>query len=309
MATARSQSRVGPLLRDWRRRQRRTQLELALNVGISQRHLSFVETGRSTPSAAMVLRLAERLEVPMRERNQLLLAAGHAPAFAEQALDDPELAPVREALDVILNGHEPYPAVVVDRGWNIVAANSAMRAVGGWIEPALLVPPVNAMRVGLHPQGMAQWIVNIGEVRAYFLGRLRRQVAVTGDAELAALMEEVSAYPSPAHEDGDAESAAGQILTPTLRMRLPGGLELAFVATVATFGTAVEVTTSELSIELAFPADAATDYALQELRPGRLARAAGRAVRRQPRQIPAMAREAATAIRNEARRSRRPLAS
>jgi transcriptional regulator with XRE-family HTH domain len=275
MASISAQSGVGPLLRGWRKRRRCSQLELALDAGISARHLSFVETGRSKPSAEMVLLLAEQLEVPFRERNQLLLAAGYAPAFPERSLKDPELAPVREALDLILTGHEPNPALVVDRGWNLVAANSAMRALGAWVDPALLEVPVNVMRVGLHPRGLAPRIVNLGEVRAYFVGRLRRQVAITGDADLAALLEEVAGYPAPAHapahghdHDDVCEAPAREILTPLIRMRAPDGVELSFFATVATFGTAVEVTTSELSIELAFPADAATAEALRNL-PGR----------------------------------------
>jgi transcriptional regulator with XRE-family HTH domain len=266
MATVSSQPRVGPLLREWRERRRLTQLELALDAGISARHLSFVETGRSKPSAEMVVLLAEELEVPFRERNRLLLAAGHAPAYPERSLQDPALAPVREALDLILRGHEPYPAVVVDRGWNVVAANSAMEVISPWVDPALLEPPVNAMRVGLHPRGLARWIVNLGEVRAYFVGRLKRQVAITGDADLAALFEEVAGYPAPEHEhDPASETAAGEILTPLMRLRAPGGGELSFFATVATFGTPAEVTTSELSIEMAFPADAATAEALRNL--------------------------------------------
>jgi transcriptional regulator with XRE-family HTH domain len=266
MATMSARSRVGPLLREWRTRVRRTQLELALDAGISARHLSFVETGRSAPSAEMVLLLAEKLGVPFRERNHLLLAAGYAPVFAERSLEDPELAPVREALDLILTGHEPYPAVAVDRGWNLVAANSGMAALAAWIDPALLVPTVNVMRAGLHPQGLGRWIINLGEVRAYFLGRLERQVAITGDAGLTSLLEEVAAYPAPDHDSHTAsQAAAGQILTPLIRMRGPDGGELSFFATVATFGTAVEVTTSELSIELTFPADAATAEALRNL--------------------------------------------
>src|SRR5688572_137483 len=142
MATVNSSPRVGPLLRQWRRRRRRTQLELALDSGISARHLSFVETGRSTPSAEMVMRLAEELEVPLRDRNHLLLAAGHAPAFPECSLEDPELAPVRDALDLILTAHEPYPALVIDRRWNVVAANATTVALAGWLDPALLEPPV-----------------------------------------------------------------------------------------------------------------------------------------------------------------------
>src|SRR5688500_10332086 len=199
MATVSSQPRVGPLLRGWRKRRRRTQLDLALDAGISARHLSFVETGRSTPSAEMVLLLADQLEVPFRERNHLLLAAGHAPAFPERALGDPELAPVRDALDLILTGHEPYPAVVVDRTWNVVATNAPtvalMRSVH--VDPSLLEPPVNALRIAFHPKGLAPVIVNLAEWRAVFCERLEHQVAATGDSELAALLEEVAGYPAP----------------------------------------------------------------------------------------------------------------
>jgi transcriptional regulator with XRE-family HTH domain len=256
---------VGSLLREFRERRRMTQLELALDAGVSARHLSFVETGRSKPGREMLLRVAEQLGVPFRERNQLLLAAGHAPAFPERALEDPELAGVREALELILRGHEPYPALVVDRYWNLVTANAPMAALAAAaIDPALLEPPVNAMRAGLHPQGLARVVLNLGEVRAYFVGRLRRQVALTGDPKLAALLAEVEGYPAPAYErDPAEEAAAGHIVTPLVRVRAPDGRELAFFATVATFGTAVEVTTSELSIELAFPADAATAEALR----------------------------------------------
>jgi transcriptional regulator with XRE-family HTH domain len=266
MATASSQAGVGALLREWRGRRQRTQLDLALDAGVSARHLSFVENGRARPSAEMVLLLSEELEVPFRERNQMLLAAGHAPVFPERALEEPEMAPVREALDVILTGHEPNPAVVVDRGWNLVAANSTMLALAQSVDPELLEPPVNAMRVGLHPRGLAAGIANLGEVRAYFVGRLERQVAISGDAGLAALLEEVAAYPAPSYEhDPAAAAATGNVLTPMMRMRAPGGTEMSFFFTVATFGTAVEVTASELSIELGFPADAATAEALRKL--------------------------------------------
>lgn len=266
MAGANSHAGVGGLLREWRKRQRLSQLDLALDAGISARHLSFVETGRSRPSAEMVLLLAERLEVPFRERNQLLLAAGHAPVFPELPLEDAEMAPVREALDVILTGHDPYPAVVVDRHWNLVAANSGMEALARWVDPVLLEPPVNVMRLGLHPRGLAAQITNLGEVRAYFVGRLERQVAISGDEFLRALYEEVAEYPAPPYEhDPAADAAAGNILTPMMRMQLPDGSELCFSFTVATFGTAVEITASELSIELGFPADTTTADALRNL--------------------------------------------
>jgi transcriptional regulator with XRE-family HTH domain len=264
MVTVSSHPRVGPLLREWRKRRRLTQLELALDAGISARHLSFVETGRSKPSPEMVMLLAEQLEVPFRERNHLLLAAGHAPAFPERSFDEPELAPVREALDLILTGHEPYPGVVVDRAWNVVAVNSPVGAAFEWIDPALLEPPVNAM-LGLHPRGLAPLIVNLGEVRAYFLERLQRQVAITGGVELAALLEEVTGYPAPAHEhDPDSDPGPRGILGP-IRLRPPDGGELSFFSMIATFGTPIEVTTSELVIELAFPADPATAEVLETL--------------------------------------------
>src|SRR5919201_3605571 len=183
---------LGTLLKDWRQRRRLSQLDLALEAGVSARHLSFVETGRSKPSREMVIHLAEQLEVPLRDRNHLLLAAGYAPRFGERSLDDPEMTPVRQALDLVLGGHEPYPAAVVDRWWEMVAANSGIALLTEGVAPELLEPPVNVMRVALHPDGMAPRIVNLGEWRAHLLERLRHQVAVTGDRALETLYEEVS---------------------------------------------------------------------------------------------------------------------
>ncbi len=251
---------MGPLLREWRQRRRLTQLELALDAGISARHLSFVETGRSKPGRQMLLRITEQLDVPFREQNQLLLAAGHAPAFPERSLDDPELTPVREALDLILTGHEPYPAVAVDRAWNLVASNSAVAKLtkGVEVDPALLEPPVNVLRISLHPRGLAPLIVNLGGWRAYFRERLERQVAITGDMDLAALIEEIARYPAPAQDvDPGSEPTPG-----VLRMRAHDGTELSFFGMFATFDNPFEVTTSELAIELLFPADRATAEAL-----------------------------------------------
>ena len=249
---------VGPLLRDWRQRRRRSQLDLALDAGVSARHVSFVETGRSRPSAEMVLHLAEQLEVPLRDRNQLLLAAGYAPVYGERSLDDPEMAPVREALDLVLGGHEPYPAAVVDRWWEMVAANSGIALLTEGVAPELLEPPVNVMRVALHPDGLAPHIVNLGEWRAHLLERLRHQVVVTGDRSLTALYEEVSGYPGP---DGGHGADAGIFVPLVLRM---GDRELRFFSTLATFGTAVDITLAELAIESFFPGDAATAEALRE---------------------------------------------
>jgi transcriptional regulator with XRE-family HTH domain len=267
MATVSSEARVGPLLREWRRRRRLTQLELALDAGISTRHLSFVETGRSKPGREVLLRIAEQLEIPFRERNQLLLDAGHAPAFPERSLDDPELAPVREALDLILTGHEPYPAVVVDRHWNMVAANSAVLALteGVDVDPALLEPPVNVVRVSLHPRGLAPLIVNVDEWRAFFRERLERQVAITGDDDLVALIEEVAGYPAPAFEHDPASAPVVRGTVGPLRLRAPDGGELSFFGMFATFDTPFEVTTSELAIELLFPADRGTAEAMETL--------------------------------------------
>jgi transcriptional regulator with XRE-family HTH domain len=266
MATASTHVGVGPLLREWRERRRLTQLQLALESGVSARHLSFVETGRSKPGRETLLRVAQQLEIPFRERNQLLLAAGHAPAFLERPLEDPVLAPVREALDRILAAHEPYPAVVFNRAWTLVALNAPMSAwaAGVEIDRALLKPPVNILRVGLHPRGLAPLIVNLAGWRAHFLERLARQVAITGDADLRALMDEVAAYPVPEGENGvAAEAGESEILGP-VKLRAPTGGEWSFFGMFASFDTPFEVTTSELAIELLFPADRATAEAFKK---------------------------------------------
>ena len=266
MATATSQG-IGALLREWRERRRLTQLELALETGVSARHLSFVETGRSKPGRETLLRVLERLEVPFREQNRLLLAAGHAPAFPERSLDDPDLAPVREALEVILKGHEPYPAVAVDRAWNLVAANSPMLSLAGVIDidPALLDPPINVMRLGLHPGGLAPLMVNLGDWHAHWLERLERQLAMTGDEELATLIEEIAGYPVPEPERDLAFGLGGTEMLGPVKVHRPGDGELSFFGMFATFDTPFEVTTSELAIELLFPADRATEELLKNL--------------------------------------------
>jgi transcriptional regulator with XRE-family HTH domain len=263
MATAATPDLIGPLLRDWRQRRHRSQLDLALDAGVSARHLSFVETGRSRPSPRMIVRLAEQLDIPHSDRNRLLLAAGYAPLYAERALDDPEMAPVREAIGLVLAGHEPYPALVVDRHWNMVAANAAVPMLLGGVAPELLEPPVNVLRVSLHPNGMAPRIANLGEWRAHLVDRLERQVALTGDPALRELAEEARGYPD-ADDAPVAPTVPHQEIVASLRLRTDDG-ELAFFSTVATFGTAVEITTSELSIESFFPADEATAAALRDL--------------------------------------------
>jgi len=256
-----SQRPVGELLRQWRERRRLSQMELALDAEISTRHLSFVETGRSAPSREMVLHLTEQLDLPLRERNHLLLAAGYAPVYAETPLAAPQLSAVRAAVRQVLIGHEPYPAVVVDRGWNLVDANASLALFTNGVAPELLTPPANVLRVSLHPDGMAPQIVNLGEWRAHLLGRLRRQVALTADTALADLYNELRAYPCDRSEPEIEAPGPGDIVVP-LRIR-HGDRELAFFSTVATFGTPLDITVAELVIESFFPADAETTAALR----------------------------------------------
>jgi transcriptional regulator with XRE-family HTH domain len=266
MATVQSGPEVGSLLRQWRERRRMTQLELALEAGTSARHLSFVETGRSKPGREMLLRVLEQLKVPFREQNRLLLAAGHAPAYPERSLDDLDLAPVREALDVILSDHEPYPAVAVDRAWNMVAANSAMFTLAEAvdIDPELLEPPINVMRVGFHPRGLGPLFVNLGDWHAHWLKRLEHQLAATGDEQIASLIDEVAGYPVPEPQHDTPSELGGSEMLGPVRMRAPNGGELSFFGMFASFDTPFEVTTSELAIELLFPADRATTETLHE---------------------------------------------
>jgi transcriptional regulator with XRE-family HTH domain len=261
MTNVADRPRVGALLRDWRQRRRMSQLDLALEAGVSARHVSFVETGRSRPSAEMVVQLAEHLDVPLRDRNALLLAAGYAPAYAQRDLDEPEMGPVRDAIDRVLRGHEPFPAIVVDRHWGLVSANRAVSPLIAGAAPHLTAPPVNVLRLSLHPEGMAPRILNLGEWRAHLLDRLGRQAVVSGDPALFALHEELAAYPG--GEPGHApDLEAGAIAVP-LRLRVDGD-ELAFISTATTFGTATDVTLSELAIESFFPADETTARALEE---------------------------------------------
>jgi transcriptional regulator with XRE-family HTH domain len=244
---------VGEQLRGWRERRRLSQLELAIDADISTRHLSFVETGRSRPSRDMVLHLAERLEVPLRDRNNLLLAAGYAPAYRESALDSVSLAPVAAAVRQILAGHEPYPAVVVNARSELVDANASVALFLGGIAPHLLEPPANTLRIALHPDGMAPKIVNLPVWRAHLLERLRRQIANSGDPVLTELLDEVAGYPG--GEDHAADPASAVALPMRYRH---DGRELTFVSTLATFGAPLDVTVAELAIEAFYPADEET---------------------------------------------------
>ncbi|WP_321844471.1 helix-turn-helix domain-containing protein [Paraburkholderia bannensis] len=262
LAAGDSRRSVGELLREWRMRRRMSQLLLATEAEISTRHLSFVESGRATPSREMVMHLAERLDVPLRERNALLVAAGYAPLYRERALDDPQLAAAREAVELVLRGHEPYPALAVDRHWNIVASNGALAPLIGDASPALLTAPVNALRLSLHPEGIAPRIVNWHAWRAHLLARLQRQIEASADSTLVELHDELAAYPAPPDvEAAPVEPMRHHIAVP-LRVRTAIG-ELSFYSTTTVFGTPVDITLSELAIEAFFPADTQTAEALR----------------------------------------------
>lgn len=245
----------GQLLRNWRDRRRLTQHELSLRSGVSTRHLSFLETGRSDPSREMVLWLAEHLEIPLRERNQLLTAAGFASVYSRTPLDAPEMEAVRSAIDQVLAGHEPYPAVAVDRYWNIVSMNQAAGLFAVGVDPDLLSPTPNVYRLSLHPGGMAPRVVNFAELAHHLLHRLRHDVAVSADPDLAALLEEVEGYPN-VREVARPDPVQHSIVVP-VRLRHPRG-ELSLFSTITTFGTPVDVTVAELALESFFPADGGT---------------------------------------------------
>lgn len=254
---------VGDLLREWRQRRRLSQLDFATEAEISSKHLSFLETGRSHPSRDMLLKLTELLEVPLRERNTLLVAAGFAPMFAERKLDDPALQSARDAMEMVLKGHEPYPAVAIDRHWTLLAANRSVGPFLSDMSPALLQPPVNVLRLSLHPDGMAPRIVNLTQWRAHLFARLRRQIEISADAVLIALLEELSGYPAPSIQPRAETEATNAFVVP-LRLATPTGV-LSFISTTTVFGTPIDVTLSELALESFFPADAATAAALNQL--------------------------------------------
>jgi len=255
---------VGHLIRDWRQRRRLTQLDLACDAEISTRHLSFLETGRSRPSREMLMHLSELLDMPLRERNALLVAAGFAPVFRERKLDDPAMARAREAVQLVLTAHEPYPAIVVDRQWNLMMANRAAHRLLAGIPPEKLKPPLNVLRLSLEPDGLAKHIVNLGEWRAHLLARLRAQVAASGDAGLRALHEELSALPPMPGEVRDPPSTPFPDVVVRLEMDSPLG-RLALFSTITVFGTPVDVTLSELALEAFYPADEQTGALLRAM--------------------------------------------
>ena len=253
----------GTLLRQWRTHRRLSQLALSSEADVSTRHLSFVETGRSQPSREMVLRIAEHLDIPLRERNRMLLAAGLAPNYPEHDLHAPELAPARSAVRAVLHAHQPYPAVAVDRTWNVVDANAAVSVLTQVVSPTLLADqPLNALRLTLHPEGMAPHIRNLGQWRAAVLGGLLRSAQARADPDMLALHEELAAYPGDGPDDDLVTTDPGTIYVP-LQLRV-GETDLSFLAIIATFGTALDITLSELAIESFFPADPTTAVYLRE---------------------------------------------
>ncbi|MGH2560950.1 MAG: helix-turn-helix domain-containing protein [Thermomicrobiales bacterium] len=264
---------VGDLLRDWRQRRHLSQLALAAEADVSARHVSFLETGRARPSREMLLRLAEQLDIPLRDRNALLVAGGYAPIYPERGLDDPALQAARQAVDLVLAGHEPYPALAVDRHWTLVAANRVVGPLLVGVQADLLQPPVNVLRISLHPHGLAPRIANYAQWRAHLLARLRSQVETTADPTLAALLDELAGYPAPGA--GATEPRRNRNRNPTrdlydagvvipFHLRTDHGI-LAFFTTTTIFGTPVDVTLSELAIELFFPADPATAATLRRI--------------------------------------------
>ncbi len=258
---------VGPLLRNWRERRRVSQLELALRADSSARHISFVETGRSRPSEELLLRLAEHLDVPVRERNSLLLAAGYAPRYRETPLDDPALESLRDGVERLIQGYEPYPAFVVDATYDVLAANRGILMLLDGLPESVLAPPLNAMRLTLHPEGLAPRIRNLPEWRGHLLAQMERQIALHRSEPLRALYEEVAAYPVPEARESpadrttgsDADSASSSPFAFALPMRIEHeGRVLSFVSSISTFNTPMDITVAELAIETLLPADPAT---------------------------------------------------
>jgi transcriptional regulator with XRE-family HTH domain len=255
---------IGPLMRDWRTRRGRSQLDLSLDVGVSTRHLSFVETGKARPSPELVLAVAEHLDVPLRERNTMLLAAGFAPRYSSRDLSDPAMAQVRVSLQRMLDVHDPYPGVVIDRGWNILLANAAAGALTTDVPEAIVSPVPNVFRLCLHPEGLASRTVNFDEWASYLVRLLRRTILLTADAALVDIEAEVSEYPNVARivrQAGRHSTDERPILVPFVLAA--GEATLSFFTTLTTFGTPLDVTLDELAVELFFPADEFTDQALR----------------------------------------------
>ena len=255
---------IGDMIREWRLRRRLSQLDLACDAEISTKHLSFLETGRAAPSRDMLLHLADRLAVPLRDRNTMLRAAGFAPSYQERALDDPEFQRARRSIELILSVHEPNPALAIDRHWIAMAANRSVACLTAGIDPLLLTPPVNFIRLSLHPAGLAPRIVNLVEWRHHLIVRLQQQIEVTGDPVLVDLVEEVRDYPLPPGPAGRAPPRDHEIVAVPFRLATVHGV-LSFFSTTTVFGTPVDITLSELAIESFFPADRATGVIVRRM--------------------------------------------
>ncbi|MET8328625.1 helix-turn-helix transcriptional regulator [Streptomyces sp. NPDC005181] len=267
MTTVALDTGVGPLLRSWRQQRRISQLELALRADSAARHISFIETGRSRPSEEMILRLADHLDIPVRERNALLVVAGYAPRYAETSLDDPAMDALRDGMEQLLQGYDPYPALVVDGTYTVVAANRGIAMLLEGVAEHLLAPPLNAMRLTLHPEGLAPRIRNLRAWRADLLAQMERQIALARSADLRALYEEVAGYPVPEGADGqDAPTGLPSALPFALPLAIEHhGRVLSFVSSIATFNTPMDVTVAELAIETFLPADQETASYLRSL--------------------------------------------
>jgi transcriptional regulator with XRE-family HTH domain len=257
----------GPLLRDWRTRRQRSQQQLAMDAKVSARHLSFVETGRSRPSRELVLQLCVVLDIPLRERNRLLLSAGFAPAYAERALDSEALGPARDALQRVLAAHSPYPAMVIDRHWNLQLANQPAHALLALVDPDLLCGRINVLRITLHPRGLAPAIINLAQLRAYLLRRLGQVASASGDPVLAQLLVELQAMPRLPGEPDAVPPPAADDFAVLLQLRSPVG-DLSLLSTLTVFGAPADITLSELALEALFPADAETGERLRQLASG-----------------------------------------
>ncbi|RCH68904.1 XRE family transcriptional regulator [Streptomyces sp. SDr-06] len=268
MTTAALETGVGPMLRGWREQRRISQLELALRADSSARHISFIETGRSRPSEEMILRLAEHLDVPVRERNALLLAAGYAPHYAQTPLDDPSMSSLREGMERLLQAYDPYPALMVDATYTVLAANRGIEMLLEGVAGHLLTPPVNAMRLTLHPEGLAPRIRNLPQWRGHLLEQMERQIALLRSETLRELYDEVAAHPVPSGREEPGDTEVHRAFPFALPLRIEhAGTVLSFISTIATFNTPMDVTVSELAIETFLPADPETAKYLQSLMP------------------------------------------
>jgi transcriptional regulator with XRE-family HTH domain len=261
MATA--QPPIGDRLRAWRERRGLSQLELSLRAEVSTRHLSFVETGRSRPGRELVLRIAEELAIPLRERNALLIAAGFAPVFQQRSFQDPSFDSVRGIIRLALETHKPFPAYVIDRYWNVVASNAAVPELYEGVAPELVRPPINVIRLMLNPKGMAPRIANFAAWWTHLLAQLRRQIDLTADPLLGRLLQEALSFPRPSAEEC-ADIAADRVAIP-LEITTSLGL-LSFVSTTTIFGTPADVTLEEIALEVLYPADAFTEKAVRDAR-------------------------------------------